>query len=74
MGARWGVNSTGRPEALLHLGGVPVVEQAVGGEVLVDRGEVEVLRAARPAPDTPLAASTTIGGGRRSPRRTRPVP
>ena len=43
MGARWGVNRNGGAEALLHLGGVAVVEQAVGHEILVDGGEVEVV-------------------------------
>ena len=49
-------------QVLLDLGGVAVVQQAVGHEVLVHRTEVETVLGARPAPDTPLAASMTSGG------------
>ena len=46
IGARCGVNSTWAPVVLLDLGRVAVVEQAVGGEVLVDGAEQRcVLRA-----------------------------
>ena len=40
-------------EALLHLGGVPVVEQPVGDEVLVHRAEVEALLRRPPGPGHP---------------------
>ena len=42
IGARWGVKMTWAADGLLDLRGVPVVEQPVGGEVLVDRVEVGV--------------------------------
>ena len=39
IGTRCGVNSTDAPEVHLHLGGVPVIEQAVRRHVLVDGTE-----------------------------------
>ena len=65
-GGQVGREQHGGAEALLHLRGVPVVEQAVGHEVFVHRAEVEVLGRARPAPETPLAASTMSGATARS--------
>ena len=71
IGARCGVKSTSAPRLCSISGGVAVVEQAVGGEVLVDRAEVEgVLRGAGPAPETPEAASTMSPVAPISPART----
>ena len=56
-------------ERHLHLGGVAVVEQAVGGEILVDRVEMGGLLRALPAPLTPEAASTMIVSGSIRPSR-----
>ncbi len=39
MGTRWGVNSTCGAEVHVHLGGVAVGEQPVGGHVLVHGAE-----------------------------------
>ena len=47
------MNSTGAAEALLHLGGMPVIEQPVGDEVLVHRAEVEGVLRGPPAPRHP---------------------
>ena len=71
IGARCGVNSTwAPPDLLLDLGRVPVVEQAVGREVLVDacRTAPQCFRP-RPAPDTPDAASTMMPVGSIAPGR-----
>ena len=46
------------PQHHLHFGSVPMVEQSVGTEVLIDGAERGVGLGGRPAPLTPVAAST----------------
>ena len=58
-------------ERHLHLGGVAVVEQAVGGEIPVDRVKWVASLSPLPAPLTPEAASTMILSGSIRPSKGR---
>ena len=51
-------------ETLLHLGGVPVVEEPVGDEVLVHRPEVEVVLRSPAGPGDPAGGIDEEGGRR----------